>query len=66
MEALKPERVQVSQRLRARIRERKKNLTLRMEPSYVRAIKAVARERGVPYQTLMRMWIVEQLRREAG
>ncbi|MBI4608419.1 MAG: hypothetical protein HY726_05360, partial [Candidatus Rokubacteria bacterium] len=44
--------------------ERKKNLTLRMEPSRVREIKAVARELGVPYQTLMRMWIVERLRRE--
>jgi len=35
-----------------------------MEPSGVEEIKMVARERGVPYQTLMRMWIVERLRRE--
>lgn len=32
VEALKPERVQVSRRLQTRVRERKKNLTLRMEP----------------------------------
>ena len=61
---LSPERVRVSRRIRERVRERKKNLTLRMEPSRVREIKAVARELGVPYQTLMRMWIVERLRRE--
>ncbi len=64
VDAMPPERVEVSRRVRKRVRERKKNLTLRMEPSRVREIKAVARELGVPYQTLMRKWIVERLRRE--
>jgi predicted DNA binding CopG/RHH family protein len=59
-----PAQVQVSRRIRERVRERKQNLTLRMEPSRVQEIKAVAEERGVPYQTLMRMWIFERLRRE--
>jgi predicted DNA binding CopG/RHH family protein len=63
VEALGPERVQVSRSLRDRVRERKKNLTLRMEPSRVQEIKAVARSLGLPYQTLMRMWIIERLRR---
>ncbi|MBI4280009.1 MAG: hypothetical protein HY660_16275 [Armatimonadetes bacterium] len=57
------ERVQVSSKFRERVKERKKNLTLRMEPSRVREIKAVAEEFGVPYQTLMRMWIIERLRK---
>lgn len=56
--------VQVSPKLREQVRERKQNLTLRMEPSRVREIKAVADSLGVPYQTLMRMWIIERLRRE--
>ena len=56
--------VQISRRIRARGRERKQNLTLRMEPARVKEIKEVAEERGVPYQTLMRMWIFERLRRE--
>jgi predicted DNA binding CopG/RHH family protein len=60
----RPVDVQVSRRIRERVKERKLNLTLRMEPSRVEEIKAVAEERGVPYQTLMRMWIVERLRRE--
>ena len=64
VDAMAPERVQVSRRFLEQARERKKNLTLRMEPSRVQEIKAVAREMGVPYQTLMRMWIVERLRRE--
>jgi hypothetical protein len=60
----RPVQVQVSRRLRERVRERKQNLTLRMEPSRVQEIKAFAEERGLPYQTLMRMWIFERLRRE--
>jgi predicted DNA binding CopG/RHH family protein len=60
----RPAQVQISRRIRERVRERKQNLTLRMEPSRVQEIKAVAEERGVPYQTLMRMWIFERLRRE--
>jgi predicted DNA binding CopG/RHH family protein len=60
----RPVEVQVSRRIREHVRERKQNLTLRMEPSRVKEIKAVAEERGVPYQTLMRMWIFERLRRE--
>ncbi len=58
-----PEKVQVSRRIKERVKERKQNLTLRMEPSRVKEIKAIAQEMGIPYQTLMRMWIVERLRR---
>ena len=60
----RPAQVQISRRLRERVREHKQNLTLRVEPSRVHEIKAVAEERGVPYQTLMRMWIFERLRRK--
>ena len=64
MPTTRPVGVQVSRRLRERVREREQNPTLRMEPSRVQEIKAVAEERGVPYQTLKRMWIFERLRRE--
>ena len=64
MASTRPAQVQISRRIGERVRERKQNLTLRMEPSRVKEIKAVAEERGVPYQTLMRMWIFERLRRE--
>ncbi len=61
---MQPGQVQVSRGFRARVKERKKNLTLRMEPSRIEEIKAVARELGLGYQTLMRMWVIERLRRE--
>jgi predicted DNA binding CopG/RHH family protein len=64
LRSTRPAQVQIARRIRERVRERKQNLTLRMEPSRVQEIKAVAEERGVPYQTLMRMWIFERLRRE--
>ena len=59
-----PVQVRISRRIRERVRGRKQNLTLRMEPPQVQEMKAIAEERGVPYQTLMRMWIFERLRRE--
>lgn len=40
-------------------RELKKLVTLRLEPSQIEAVKTIANKRGLPYQTLMRMWIVE-------
>ena len=64
LDQMRAAKVTVSAGLRQRMKERKENLTLRMEPSRVRELKAVAEERGIPYQTLMRMWIVERLRRE--
>ncbi len=57
-------KVRVSPALREQVKEKKLNLTLRMEPSRVRALKAAAHYHGIPYQTLMRMWIVERLRKE--
>lgn len=61
---MEPVQVQVSRRFQERVRERKKNLTLRMEPSRIQEVKAIARELGIGYQTLMRMWIAERLRKE--
>jgi predicted DNA binding CopG/RHH family protein len=60
----RPIKVQVSRRIRERVRERKQNLIVCMKPFRAQEIKALAEERGLPYQTLMRMWIFERLRRE--
>ncbi|MBI3998158.1 MAG: hypothetical protein HY355_03925 [Armatimonadetes bacterium] len=64
LDAMQPARVQISRQFRQRVKERKKNVTFRMQPSQIEAIKKVARELGVGYQTLMRMWILEGLRRK--
>ncbi len=48
-----------------RTRLAKKPVGLRLRPDYLDAIKRVAESKGVPYQTLIQMWLVERLRSEA-
>jgi predicted DNA binding CopG/RHH family protein len=43
----------------------KKPVGLRIRSDYLRAIKQVAERKGIPYQTLIQMWLVEKLRQEA-
>ena len=59
--------VKVSPGLRRRIVARaeiKKPVTLRLEPEQIAAAKRVARQKSIPYQTLLRMWIAEGLSKE--
>lgn len=44
--------------------ELKKPVTLRLEPSQIEAVKNIAGKKGLPYQTLIRMWVVEGIRKE--
>ena len=43
-----------------------KMISLRLNEEYLRAVKRVAEEKGIPYQTLMRLWLVERLRQEGA
>ena len=42
-------------------RPAKKLISLRLEPGAIDRLKLVARQKGVGYQTLMRMWVMERL-----
>ncbi len=44
--------------------ERKRLLTLRMGQRQIDLAKVIARQKGLGYQTLMRMWVVEGIRKE--
>ena len=48
-----------------RSRPAKKPVGLRLRSDYLAAIKRVAERKGIPYQTLIQMWLVEKLRQEA-
>lgn len=48
-----------------RSRPTKKSIGLRLRSDYLTAIKQVAERKGIPYQTLIQMWLVERLRQEA-
>lgn len=45
---------------------RTKMISLRLDEQYLGAVKAVAARKGIPYQTLMRLWLVERLRAEGA
>ena len=48
-----------------RSRPTKKPVGLRIRSDYLEAVKQVAERKGIPYQTLIQMWLVEKLRQEA-
>lgn len=44
--------------------ERKRHLTLRMGQSQIDLAKVIAKYRGLGYQTQMRMWVIEGIRKD--
>lgn len=42
----------------------KKQISLRLDAETIESLKAVATQKGVGYQTLIRMWVMERLARE--
>lgn len=65
----KPAEVKLSPALKEQVnlkREIKKPITLRMDPNQINIIKEIAAEKGLPYQTLIRMWITERVKKEVG
>ena len=51
--------------IRSGKRKRKlKNITIKMDPLHVQAIKKLATMKSIPYQTLMRHWLAEDIRKE--
>jgi predicted DNA binding CopG/RHH family protein len=45
-------------------RQPKKQIALRLDGETIDALKAVARRKGIGYQTLIRMWVNERLEQE--
>src|ERR1017187_1993947 len=63
------ERAKPSPALAKRIRDRharaKSPISIRLAPEQIAAAKHIAAEKSVGYQTQLRMWIAEGIRREA-
>lgn len=46
-------------------RKRKlQNVSIKLDPLYLVSIKKVATRKGIPYQTLVRQWVAEKIRKE--
>ena len=46
-------------------RKRKlRNVSIKIDPLYLISIKKVATKKGIPYQTLVRQWVAEKIRKE--
>jgi predicted DNA binding CopG/RHH family protein len=66
LESDEPEEVELAPELAAKIRgrARTKRVTLRLRVSQIEAAKEIARKKDIPYQTLIRSWVAEAIRRE--
>ena len=58
--------IELAPELAAKTKERSKTkrITLRLRVSQIEAAKEIAKKKDIPYQTLMRSWITEGIRRE--
>jgi predicted DNA binding CopG/RHH family protein len=45
-------------------KRRLKNISIKMDPLHVTAIKKLATMKAIPYQTLVRHWLAEDIKRE--
>jgi|Deesub1362A_J573_1020465.scaffolds.fasta_scaffold09090_3 predicted DNA binding CopG/RHH family protein len=46
-------------------RMRESMVSLRLEPRFLKAVKELAKKKGLPYHALLRIWITERVRKEA-
>ena len=46
-------------------RKRKlRNVSIKVDPLYLQSIKKIATSKGIPYQTLVRQWLVKEIKKE--
>lgn len=45
-------------------RRKLQNVTIKIDPLYLISLKKVATKKGIPYQTLVRQWVAEKIRKE--
>ena len=41
-----------------------KNLTIKMDPIQIQAVRKIATMKSIPYQTLIRHWIAQEIKKE--
>ena len=41
-----------------------RNISIKIDPLYLQSIKKIATLKGIPYQTLLRQWLTENIKKE--
>lgn len=64
-----PIEIALEEELRAQIesgarRRRLKNVSIKLDPAQIIALRRIATQKAMPYQTLIRSWLAEGIRRE--
>ena len=65
----RPVEFALDEELRGQIREgsrgrRLRNVSIKLDPVQIQALRKIATMRSVPYQTLIRQWLAEAIRKE--
>ncbi len=47
-------------------RPTKQQISLRLEPAVIEQLKQIAHSKGIGYQTMIRMWVMERLEQAGG
>jgi len=65
---LEPVQVEVDPELKKKMLEgrKTKRITLRLREYQLEAVKKIAEKKDIPYQTLIRSWVAEAIRRETA
>lgn len=50
--------------LQGRRRRRLQNISIKLDPAQIQALRKIATTRSIPYQTLIRQWLAEGIRKE--
>jgi predicted DNA binding CopG/RHH family protein len=66
LESDEPIELELAPELAAKDKSKTKRVTLRLRLSQIEDAKTIARDKDIPYQTLIRSWIVDAIKRERG
>lgn len=50
--------------LSGRRKRKLRNISIKIDPLYLQSIKKIATMKGIPYQTLVRLWLTDNIRKE--
>lgn len=45
---------------------RLQNISIKLDPAQIQALRKIATMKAIPYQTLIRLWLAEGIRKELG